>query len=298
MNESFLITGASGFLGYHFAKTLLKKSIKVIALKRENSNLWRYNDIKSDDLKFYNIKNLENAFRENNISCIIHTACSYGRNNESLSEILDANVIFGLKVLEMAKKYKITTFFNTDTLLTKNVNNYALAKHQFCQWLKRDLSKTQIFNMKIEHMYGLKDDENKLVAWFINNLINNASQINLTSCEQKRDFIFVDDVVRAYLAVYKNKNSFGKFAEFDVATGEQIKLKDFLLEIYKQCKAKFNFNTSLNFGAKQMRENEAMEIIENIKPLKNLGWKAKNNYKYNISLIIAEYSKGGGAKKP
>lgn len=295
MNESFLITGASGFLGYHFTKTLLKKSIKVIALKRENSNLWRYNDIKSNNLKFYNIENLEKSFIENNITCIIHTACLYGRNNESLSELLNANLIFGLKVLEMAKKYKIQTFFNTDTLLSKNVNNYALSKNQFYQWLKRDLSSMQIFNMKIEHMYGLKDDKNKLIAWFINELINNASQINLTSCEQKRDFIFVDDVVGAYLAVYKNKNSFGKFSEFDVATGEQIKLKEFLLEIYKQCKAKFNFNTSLNFGAKQMRENETMEIIENIEPLKNLGWKAKNNYKYNISLIIAEYFKGGGA---
>lgn len=294
MNQSFLITGASGFLGYHLAKTLLEKGIKVIAIKRPNSKLWRYENLSNHNLKFYNVENLESAFKENNITCIMHTACSYGRNGQSLMELIDANIIFGLKVLEMAKKYKILTFFNADTLLSKNINNYALTKHQFSQWLKRDLSQTQIFNMKIEHMYGIKDDNNKLIAWLINELINNATQINLTACLQKRDFVYIDDVVRAYLAVYDNKNSFGKFAEFDVGTGEQIVLKEFLLEIYKQCKARFNFNTILKFGAKQMRENEAMEIIENVEPLKNLGWMAQNNYKHNISLIIDYYCGGGG----
>ena len=43
-----------------------------------------------------------------------------------------------------------------------------------------------------------------------------------------------------------------------------------------------------------MRENEAMEIIENVEPLKNLGWMAQNNYKHNISLIIDYYCWGGG----
>ena len=106
MNQSFLITGASGFLGYHLAKTLLEKGIKVIAIKRPNSKLWRYENLSNHNLKFYNVENLESAFKENNITCIMHTACLYGRNNENLSELLNANVIFGLKVLEMAKKYK------------------------------------------------------------------------------------------------------------------------------------------------------------------------------------------------
>ena len=36
-----------------------------------------------------------------------------------------------------------------------------------------------------------------------------------------------------------------------------------------------------------------MEIIENVEPLKNLGWKPANNYKYNITTIVDEI--GGGA---
>lgn len=285
-NKSILLTGASGFLGYHFAKRLLAQGTKVVGIKRKNSSLWRYSDVKSDNLEFYDIENLQKAFSDNEPECVIHTVCSYGRSGESLVELMDANVMFGLKVFEIAKKYEVQTFFNTDTLLQKNINDYALSKNQFNQWLKRNSSSTQIFNMKIEHMYGLKDDDKKFISWFINQLKNNVDKIDLTSCEQKRDFVFVDDVVSAYLAVFDNKEKFGKFAEFDVGTGEQIVLKEFLLEIYNQCKAKFDFDTFLNFGAKEMRKGEAMEIVENVEPLKSLGWKAVNNYKDNISVMI------------
>ena len=290
--KKVLITGASGFLGYHFAKTLLAMGAKVVGIKRKNSSLWRYSDIKSDNLEFYDIENLQKAFSDNAPECVIHTACSYGRNGESLVELMSANVMFGLEVFEMALSHKIQTFFNTDTLLGENINNYALSKKQFSDWLKRNSSSMQIFNMKIEHMYGLKDDNKKFISWFINELINNVDKIDLTSCEQKRDFVFVDDVVNAYLAVFENKEKFGKFAEFDVGTGEQIVLKDFLLEIYTQCKAKFDFDTFLNFGAKEMRIGEAMEVVENVEPLKSLGWEPVNNYKNNISVMIDEI--GGG----
>ena len=294
-NKTILLTGASGFLGYHFAKTLLEKGAKVIAIKRKNSSLWRYSNIKSDNLEFYDIENLQKAFSDNAPECVIHTACSYGRNGESLVELMSANVMFGLEVLGMSKKYEVQTFFNTSTLLPENVSNYALSKNQFNQWLKRNSSSMQIFNMKIEHMYGLKDDNKKFISWFINELINNVDKIDLTSCEQKRDFIFVDDVVNAYLAVFENKEKFGKFAEFDVGTGEQIVLKDFLLEIYTQCKVKFDFDTFLNFGAKEMRIGEAMEIVENVEPLKSLGWKPANNHKDNITMIVDEIGGGGSS---
>lgn len=291
-NKTILLTGASGFLGYHFAKTLLAMGAKVVGIKRKNSSLWRYSDIKSDNLEFYDIENLQKAFSDNTPECVIHTACSYGRNGESLVELMSANVMFGLEVFEMALSHKIQTFFNTDTLLGENINNYALSKKQFSDWLKRNSSSMQIFNMKIEHMYGQKDDNKKFISWFINELINNVDKIDLTSCEQKRDFVFVDDVVNAYLAVFENKEKFGKFAEFDVGTGEQIVLKEFLLEIYNQCKAKFDFDTFLNFGAKEMRIGEAMEVVENVEPLKSLGWKPANNHKDNITMIVDEI--GGG----
>lgn len=66
---------------------------------------------------------------------------------------------------------------------------------------------TKMINIKIEHMYGALDDENKFIYWLINKLKQNVEKIDLTSGVQKRDFIYIDDIVSAY----ENYNSKYKY---------------------------------------------------------------------------------------
>ena len=39
--KTILLTGATGFLGSHLLKTLLKEKIKIIVIKRSYSNIFR-----------------------------------------------------------------------------------------------------------------------------------------------------------------------------------------------------------------------------------------------------------------
>ena len=41
MKKRILLTGATGFLGSHIARVITNYNIELIALKRENSNLYR-----------------------------------------------------------------------------------------------------------------------------------------------------------------------------------------------------------------------------------------------------------------
>lgn len=290
MNETFLVTGATGFLGSHLTHELINRGYNVIALKRCTSNLWRLEDIsKNNKLKIIDVDNLEDIFANNSIDCIIHTVCSYGRNNETLADIVQTNIVFGLKLLDLAKKNKVKCFFNTDTLLQRDLNNYSLSKKQFVEWLKKNHGEIQVFNMKVEHMYGIKDDSTKFVNWLIEQLNNNVREIELTSGIQKRDFIYVLDVVNAYLTVYEHRLGFDKFSEFDVGTGVQLTVKEFVKEIFTAVKEyKPELSTFLNFGARKYRPGECMEVVENVEPLKSLGWKPKNDYKYNIRLLLED----------
>ena len=72
-------------------------------------------------------------------------------------------------------------------------------------------------------MYGPNDDENKFVLFLIKKILQNES-IQLTKCEQKRDFIYIDDLVEAYfLAVENFDNSLSQiFYEHEVSSGEVI----------------------------------------------------------------------------
>jgi nucleoside-diphosphate-sugar epimerase len=233
--------------------------------------------------------NLEDAFKEQHIDVVIHTACNYGRNNESLSDIAGTNIIFGLKVLEFAIKYNVSAFINTDTLLDKYINAYSLSKKQFVEWLKQQANKIKVINMKLEHMYGPNDDLNKFVPWLIQQLKNNVVQVPLTKGVQKRDFIYIDDVVSAYLKVLENIALLQQYSEFDVGTGTLISIYDFVSELANEFKKVCKNNvTELIFGALPYRQGEPMAVCVNVEPLRKIGWQPKYDYKNGIKQLLQE----------
>ena len=284
-----LLTGATGFLGSNILNALLKNKHKVIILKRSFSNIKKI-EKNIEKVKFYNIDevNLEKVFIENKIEAIIHTATCYGRNNESLTTIIDANLNFPIRLLELAIKYNIKTFFNTDTLAYDYLNNYTLSKKQFLEWLESESKKGNIqgINLKLEHMYGIRDDETKFVPWLINKIWEDKEDIKLTKGEQKRDFIYIDDVVNAFLILLKKKNEMSIFESFDIGTGNQIKLKDFIMLIFEEINKIKPIKHKLIFGAIPYRKNEMMEVNEDVSKIKKIGWNAKINYRDNIVQII------------
>ena len=113
------------------------------------------------------------------------------------------------------------------------MNDYALSKKQFSEWLKFKSNMIQVINLKIELMYGPKDDESKLIPSVLSGLNQNTPEIKLTNGEQKRDFIFVDDVVSACMKTLEKSKSLSKFNEFEIGTGKSFKLKFFLDELKK-----------------------------------------------------------------
>ena len=215
-------------------------------------------------------------FTNHQIDAVIHTATSYGRKGESDLEIFKANVLFSMDLLECAKKFNTHSFFNTDSLQYQYINSYTLTKKQFVEWGKRYSAscKLKFINMKLEHVYGPKDDDSKFISWFIKQIKEEVPEINLTAGTQKRDFIHVLDVVAAYLLLLDNSNGLSGFEEFEVGTGHSIQARDFLNEIVEAFEEKQGkkIKTRLNFGVIPMRKGEPDEIYANNIDLKLLGW--------------------------
>jgi nucleoside-diphosphate-sugar epimerase len=285
--EVILISGGTGFLGSYLTHELLKLDYQIIILKRARSNTWRIDDI-IDRIKCYNIDNydMEHIYKDQHIDIVIHTSCCYGKSQEKVCEIADTNIIFGLKLFEFASLYKTKLFINTDTLLQKEISPYSLSKKQFVEWLKFMTNATdvdiQVINMRLEHMYGPKDDINKFIPWIIEQLGQNVKEIPFTSGIQERDFIYITDVILAYLTVINNKLP-DKFMEFDVGSGVPVSVREFvscLIDEYK--KIHQNNMSQPVFGALPYRKGELMKIGMDIEPLRALGWEPQITHEEGV----------------
>ncbi|GHV77344.1 paratose synthase [Spirochaetia bacterium] len=293
MTKTVLITGGTGFLGSYLTYGLLHNGFHVVVLKRSTSATWRIIDF-IDEVKCYDIDivGIEPAFKDQYIDTVIHTACCYGRKNEKISDIVDTNVMFGINLLEYAEVFNTNTFINTDTFyatsLIPKYKSYALSKRHFVEWLKQASKKVKIVNMKLEHMYGPKDDKTKFIPWVLDQLDQNKKEINLTSGIQERDFIYVTDVVSAYKKILECHDKLDTFNEFDVGTGKSTSVKQFITELHSQYKKLNPENiTDLLFGKIPHYENEPMHVTVDINSLISIGWKPEISFKEGIRGMLA-----------
>jgi nucleoside-diphosphate-sugar epimerase len=200
-------------------------------------------------------------------------------------EIFEANTEFPLKLLDAASIANVKKFINTDTVLDKYLNLYSLSKNHLLEWGKfySMRNKIQFVNMRLEHFYGLGDDESKFTTFVINKCLANSENLELTPGEQKRDFIYVDDVVSAYMTVLNNDNKDNKwFEEYDVGTGKSITIKEFVETVWRLTNSKIK----LDFGVLPYRKDEVMNSTPNIKGLIDLGWECKYSLEEGLSLTI------------
>lgn len=289
MNKKILLTGVTGFLGSKLAVALIEKGYEVIALKRKSSSLERIEQI-LPKIHLYDIDDIDYSkiFKSHKkIDIVIHTATCYGRNNETPWEIFDANTGFPLKLLDAASVENVTKFINTDTILDKYLNLYSLSKNHLLEWGKFYSMKNKIefINMRLEHFYGPGDDDSKFTSYVINNCISNSPSLQLTIGEQSRDFIYIEDVVSAYLTVLTKKDIPEQwFTEFDIGSGDSITIRKFVETVHRLSVS----NTKLEFGAIPYREGEVMISKADISAMKALGWKCNITLEQGLSLTIKE----------
>lgn len=271
---TILLSGATGFLGSYLLKRFTQEGFDVIALKRSTSDTYRIEKLLSK-ITYYDVDKIEIAeiFKKHTIDMVVNTVTDYGRANSQISSILETNLMFSVRLLENAVENHVKTFINTDTLLDKEINAYALSKNQLVQWMHFLSDKMNMVNIKIEHMYGPLDDDNKFIYWVIKQLRQNVEKIDLTSGVQKRDFIYIDDIVEAYMIVVNNLEQLSSFEEFELGSGDAIEVKEFLGLVYDQINQKQTVTTELNFGAVAYRDKENMCMQADISKLVSLGWK-------------------------
>ena len=284
IKKTILITGATGYLGSKVLSNLLEENFNLIILKRSTSNISRIQDV-IHHCKFYdiNIKSISSIFDENNIDIVLHLATNYGRNEDPIMEIINSNFIFPITILESVLKHNVRHFINIDSVLDPKTNIYSLSKSHFRNFLELYSTKIDIINIELEYFYGPDDANWKFINMIFNKLANNEKEINLTSGEQHRNFIFIDDVVDAIIIILNNLNlNSNGFNSIGIGTDNSISIK---VVVYNCKLISQNKNTILNFGRIKNREKEIRILKCDNSHVKKLGWNAKIDLDKGLSYV-------------
>lgn len=275
-----LLTGANGFLGSKILNSLVNHNEVTITL-RKNSNVDRI----QNTLDRYHIKKLyidnildseiDNFFKIEEIELIIHCATDYGKQNDYFYKVFQSNVLFPLKLLEFGLQYNVQYFINTDSYFNKTnltynaLPNYSKTKKLFLKYLKDIGNKIVIINMRLEHIYGPNDNDDKFVPFLLKKLITN-DEIALTHGHQKRDLIYIDDVVDTYTKIVTilKKIDVPYFEDLEIGSGHSVELKYFI----ETMKYRINSKSALNYGKINYRDDEIMNSYAN-KSLGSFGQK-------------------------
>ena len=114
------------------------------------------------------------------------------------------------------------------------------------------------------NLFGHLQGKDKFIPYVIESLKDNNA-LNVSPCEQKRDFIYVEDFAYCIDLILKNYTKcIGEI--LNVSSGKSISLK----QIIEFCKAELNSKSDVNYGTLPYRENEVMDLKCSIDKLVNL----------------------------
>ncbi|WP_167494714.1 MULTISPECIES: NAD(P)-dependent oxidoreductase [Vibrio] len=280
-----IVTGASGYLGSQLANYLGEKH-EVYAFVRNSSSLTRLKQTKVHVKKASNYSDLNGLLEIIRPDVIINTVALYGRGEESFSQLIESNISYPTHLLELASQYGVKVFINTGSSLPENINAYAATKSFFPKLANLLTCKTKFINIELEHFYGPGDDKTKFVSYVIDECLQ-GNTLKLTSGKQKRDFIYIDDVISAYELIISNVDSISTNKSISLGSGTAASIREVVESIYKFSNSKSN----LEFGAIPERKFELEYSCADNETLKALGWKPEYSLADGLNLTISEEKK-------
>lgn len=281
--KTVLVAGATGFIGSYLIERLVHDDYDVIVLKRSFDDVSRIERF-GDKYKHYNSDKVDFKiiFTENKIDCVINLVTNFGRSSGSQpSDLVETNILYGLRLVEAAIAGGTDCFFNVDSALDPDVSLYAYSKRVFRDILEKYfVEKIKIMNLRLEHVYGENDDLYKFIPMAISKLKKNET-LDMSLGEQQIDLIYVRDCVDAFLFLLEKADKIKQRINFfEIGTGQPVVLKDFILMIKDELKSK----SIINFGAVPYRDHEQMYSKADLSTM--MGWKPKYTTRETIKYLV------------
>jgi len=179
---------------------------------------------------------------------------------------------------------KIPFAFNEHTIPNPNAP-YSVAKFGVENYLKY-MHRTQEFPfsaLRQTNCYGRKDNNFFVTEQIIFQMLTNDREINLGYGEPYRNFIFVDDLLDAWMAVIENTNKVNDGKIFTIGPDCPIKIENYA----KMIAEKLNWNGKINWNTRRPRPGEIFWLNSDFNFINSVtGWKPKVSLSEGLDTTI------------
>lgn len=296
-----VITGANGFIGSHMTMRMLAEGANVHVMVRESSDLWRL-DKMSKDIELYKVDlrnggEVEKNMRKIKPDYIFHMA-AYGVDSRQKDYITaaDTNIIGAINMLNAAIAVDCEKFINTGTSMqygNKSIpiretehyspsNIYGSTKgaativvHQIAA--ENDMNISTIIPFGV---FGENEGSHKFFPHVILSALGGES-IELSLCEQYRDYCYIENIIDGFLMVATNENA--KNEIFNIGSGDLYQLKYYvnLMAERMDCKG------DIKYGSVEYRKNDLWSPLPDISKITDvLGWSPRVSLSDGIDRTI------------
>ena len=240
----FLVTGAGGFVGANLCRRLVASGERVHIFLRESRLPWRLGDV-LDQIEVHQVDlqdsdSVTRAIQSIRPTIIYHLATHGAYPFQTDAEAILLTNVFGLwNLLKACEKQGYDLFVNTgssseygqklhamrETDVLEPDSYYAVAKAAqslLCRHCSRT-SGLPIVTLRLFSVYGPFEEPTRLIPKLMNATIKGDS-LDMAHPSIARDFIYIDDVVEAYLDLDNLMTLHGEI--LNLGTGVQSSLSD------------------------------------------------------------------------
>ena len=292
-----LVTGGTGFIGYHLVKKCIKIGWQVTSISKKHPTKKKF--VKGVNYKFIDLKKTKEVNLINKNYDYVVNLSGYINNNIKKKYTNDHYLILK-NLVNHFKNTKIKSFLQIGTSAEyggKNSPQIETAKCKPKSSYGRDklnctnylIKAYKLFGFpstifRVYQAYGPMQDTNRLIpivakACFFN------KKFDCSEGSQIRDFIYIDDIILSIIKALKIKNTNGQI--FNIGSGKKVSIKfiiNFIKNFYKK-----GFPI---YGKIRLRKDESKVIYPNIDKSYNFfNLRPKKSLRINLLKTLKFYKK-------
>ena len=298
--KTILIAGGFGFVGKNMIEQLSSKFHLVIIDKYVDEDFAINHYVSYYQNDFNNSEEIKKIMEKEHPDYIINlvSIVTAKRDLKLFEEMITSNLMVFLSLYKASKNLSSLKLFvqfgsaeeygNIDSPFLENnrespMSPYALIKQLTTNaaiMLNRNYS-FPVCVVRPGNIFGKYQNGKKFIPYIIFSLINDEP-LKVSSCEQKRDFIHVVDLIKIVEKILNNSDK-AKGEILNVSYGKSISLKEIII----YCRNETNSKSKIDFGSIDYRENEMMNFICDIRKVENIiGGNIESDFYNKLKLEI------------